>query len=196
MPVTSTAGARATPLTRIRPSLTYPNNGLALALRAVACSIVGGIGTKVYWVSTGGFDTHAGQGDTGGGAYATLMSTFGDGLAAFYTDLRNQGLLNETLIPQFSEFGRRISENGSQGTDHGAAGVMMAIGGGVRGGLYGTAPSLDPSPSNPSLENNGGDVRYETDFRAIYARVLEGWLGTPSASILDGNFLANAPAII
>ena len=179
-----------------RPSLTYPNNGFAQALRAVAGSIVGGIGTKVYWVSTGGFDTHAGQGNTGGGAYATLMSTFGDGLAAFYTDLRNQGLLNETLILQFSEFGRRISENGSQGTDHGAAGVMMAIGGGVRGGLYGTAPSLDPSPSNPSLENNGGDVRYETDFRAIYARVLEGWLGTPSTGILDGNFIANAPAII
>ncbi|MBI4887876.1 MAG: DUF1501 domain-containing protein [Acidobacteria bacterium] len=178
------------------PTVTYPNNGFALALRTVAGSIVRGIGTRVYWVSTGGFDTHAGQGVAGGGAYATLMSTFGDGLAAFYADLRNQGLLNDTLILQFSEFGRRISENGSEGTDHGAGGVMMAIGGSVRGGLYGTAASLDPSPSNPLLENNGADIRFETDFRAVYARVLEGWLGTNSTSILGGNFLANAPAII
>ncbi len=177
-------------------SLTYPNNGFALALRTVAGSMVRGIGTRVFWVQTGGFDTHSAQGNAGGGAYANLMGTVGDGLLAFYTDLRNQGLLNDTLVLQFSEFGRRISENGSQGTDHGAGGVMMAMGGGVRGGLYGTAPSLDPAGSNPTLENNGADVRYETDFRAVYARVLEGWLGTSSAPILGGNFLANAPAII
>jgi uncharacterized protein (DUF1501 family) len=177
-------------------SLTYPNNGFALALRTVAGTIVRGIGTRVFWVQTGGYDTHASQGDAGGGAYATLMSTFGDGVAAFYNDLRNQGLLNDTLVLMFSEFGRRISENGSNGTDHGAGGVMMALGGGVRGGLYGTAPSLDPSPSNTTLENNGADVRYETDFRAVYARVLEGWLGTNSTTILGGDFIANAPAIV
>ncbi len=178
------------------PTVTYPSNGFALALRTVAASIVGGIGTRVYWVSTGGFDTHAGQGNAGGGVYATLMSTFGDGLGAFYTDLQNQGLLNDTLILQFSEFGRRIPENGSEGADHGSGGAMMAVGGSVRGGLYGTSPSLDPSPSNPSLENSGRDVRYDTDFRAVYARVLEGWLGTNSTSILGGDFLTNAPAII
>ena len=120
----------------------------------------------------------------------------GDGLFAFYTDLRNQGLLDQTLILEFSEFGRRISENGSQGTDHGAAGVMMAMGGGVRGGIYGTAPSLNPSPDNATLENNGGDVRYETDFRSVYARVLDNWLGANSEAILGGNFRAGAPAII
>jgi uncharacterized protein (DUF1501 family) len=174
----------------------YPNNGLAQALRTVAGSIVRGIGTRVYWVQTGGFDTHASQGNAGAGGYATLMSTVGDGLLAFYTDLRNQGLLDQTLILEFSEFGRRISENGSQGTDHGAAGVMMAMGGGVRGGIYGTAPSLNPDPSNATLENNGGDVRYETDFRSVYARVLDNWLGANSESILGGNFRAGAPAII
>ena len=121
----------------------------------MAGSIVRGTGTRVYWVQTGGYDTHASQGAQGGGAYATLMGTFGDGLAAFYTDLRNQGLLSDTLVLQFSEFGRRISENGSAGTDHGAAAVMMAMGGAVRGGIYGTAPSLDPDPGNPTLENNG-----------------------------------------
>jgi uncharacterized protein (DUF1501 family) len=178
------------------PSVAYPNNGFALALRAVAGSIVRGIGTRVYWVQTGGFDTHSGQGNAGVGAYATLMGTFGDGLLAFYNDLRNQGLLNDTLVLQFSEFGRRISENGSQGTDHGAAGVMMAMGGGVRGGIYGTAPSLDPAPSNPTLENNGADVRYETDFRSVYAKVLDGWLGADSVAILGGNFRAGAPAIV
>jgi uncharacterized protein (DUF1501 family) len=177
-------------------TVTYPNNGFALALRAVAGSIVRGIGTRVFWVQTGGFDTHASQGNAGGGSYANLMGTVGDGLLAFYNDLRNQGLLGDTLVLQFSEFGRRIQENGSQGTDHGAAGVMMAIGGSVRGGIYGTAASLDPDPANPTLENNGGDVRHETDFRSVYARVLDGWLGANSASILGGDFRAGAPGII
>jgi len=176
-------------------TVTYPNNGFALALRTVAGSIVRGIGTRVFWVQTGGYDTHSTQGVNGGG-YGNLMGTLGDGLLAFYNDLRNQGLLNDTLILQFSEFSRRITENGSQGTDHGAAGVMMALGGGVRGGLYGTAASLNPDPGNPTLENSGGDVRYETDFRAVYARVLDGWLGANSVSILGGNFRTAAPNFI
>ena len=176
-------------------TVAYPNNGFAQALRTVAGSIVRGIGTRVFWVQTGGYDTHAGQG-TNGGAYTALMGTLNDGLFAFYMDLRNQGLLNDTMILQFSEFSRRISENGSSGTDHGAAGVMMAVGGGVRGGLYGTAASLNPVPDNPGLENNGSDVRHETDFRAVYARVLEGWLGADSVSVLGADFRAGAPQIV
>src|SRR5262245_11642753 len=97
-------------------------------------------------------------------------------------------MLQDTLILQFSEFGRRISENGSAGTDHGAAGIMMAIGGAVQGGLYGTAASLNPVAGNTTLENNGGDVTYETDFRSVYARVVDNWLGADSVSILGGNF--------
>ena len=177
-------------------TVAYPNNGLALALRTVAGSMVRGTGTRVYWVQTGGFDTHAGQGNQGAGNYANLMGVYGDSVRSFYNDLRNQGLLGETMILQFSEFGRRISENGSAGTDHGAAGVMMAIGGAVRGGIYGTAASLDPSPANPTLENNGGDVRYETDFRSVYARVLDNWLGANSTAILGGDFRAGSPAIV
>src|SRR5688572_22346958 len=175
-------------------TVAYPNNGLAIALRTVAGSIVRGTGTRVYWVQIGGFDTHSTQGNAGGGGYANLMGTFGDAVRTFYTDLRNQGLLDSTLVLQFSEFGRRISENGSQGTDHGAGAVMMAIGGAVRGGIYGTSPNL--SPNSPTLENNGGDVRYETDFRSVYARVLENWLGTSSTSILGGDFRAGAPPIV
>jgi len=179
-----------------QPSATYPNNGFAQALRTVAGSIAKGIGTRVYWVQTGGFDTHSGQGNAGGGGYATLMSTVGDGILAFYQDLQNQGLLNSTLMIQFSEFGRRISENGSQGTDHGAGGLMMAIGGPVRGGIYGTAADLNPRPDNSTLENAGGDVTYETDFRSVYAKVLDGWMGADSTAILGGNFRVNAPAFI
>jgi len=177
-------------------TVTYPNNGFAQALRTVAGSISKGIGTRVYWVQTGGFDTHSGQGNAGGGGYANLMSTLGDGILAFYNDLQNQGLLNSTMMIQFSEFGRRISENGSQGTDHGAGGLMMAIGGGVRGGIYGSAADLNPRPDNPTLENAGGDVTYETDFRSVYAKVLDGWLGTNSTAILGGDFRANGPAFI
>jgi len=177
-------------------TVAYPNNGFAVALRTVAGSIVHGTGTRVYWVQTGGYDTHASQGIQGGGAYAALMGTFGDGLAAFYNDLQNQGLLSDTLVLQFSEFGRRISENGSAGTDHGAAAIMMAMGGAVRGGIYGTAPSLNPDFSNPTLENSGGDVRYETDFRSVYARVLDNWLGASSTAILGGDFRTAAPPIV
>ena len=181
------------------PSVTYPTNGFGQALRTVAGSIAGRIGTRVYWVQLGGFDTHANQGNAGTGAYANLMGTFNDGLTAFYSDLQNLSVLNDTLVLQFSEFGRRISENGSggsEGTDHGAAGMMMAIGGGVRGGIFGTAASLNSDPANPSLERHGTDVRYETDFRAAYAKVLDSWLGADSVAILGGDFRAGAPAII
>jgi uncharacterized protein (DUF1501 family) len=183
---------RVAQATAYTPTVVYPNNGFALALRTVAGAIVRGIGSRVFWVQTGGYDTHAEQG-AAGGAYGNLMGTLGDGLWAFYSDLRNQGLANDTTVIVFSEFGRRISENGSAGTDHGAAGLMMALGGMVRGGLYGTAASL--TPGSPTLENNSGDVRYETDFRCVYARLLEQWLGVNSVPILNGDFRAGAPAI-
>jgi uncharacterized protein (DUF1501 family) len=174
------------------PTVAYPTNGFALALRTVAGAIVRGIGSKVFWVQTGGYDTHAQQGANGGG-YANLMGTLGDGLWAFYSDIRNQGLSNDTTVIVFSEFGRRISENGSAGTDHGAAGLMMVLGGSVRGGLHGTAASL--APGNPTLENSSGDVHHETDFRSVYARLLDNWLGVNSVPILNGDFKAGAPAI-
>ena len=174
------------------PTVAYPNSGFGLALRTVAGAIVRGVGSRVYWVQTGGFDTHAEQG-AGAGAYGNLMGTLGDGLWAFYSDVRNQGLSADTTVIVFSEFGRRISENGSAGTDHGAAGLMMVLGGAVRGGLYGTAASL--APGSPTLENNSGDVRHEIDFRSVYARLLDQWLGVNSVPILNGDFRAGAPAI-
>jgi uncharacterized protein (DUF1501 family) len=177
------------------PSVTYPNNGFGQALRAVAGAMNRQIGTKVFWVQTGGFDTHANQG-ANQGAYVNLMGTLNDGVLAFYNDLKNQGLLNSTLVIVFSEFGRRISENGSSGTDHGAAGVMMALGGAVRGGLYGTAADLRQDPANPTLENNAGDVKFETDFRSVYAKVIDSWLGSNSVNILGADFRSGAPGIL
>jgi uncharacterized protein (DUF1501 family) len=172
-----------------RPSTAYPNTGFGQALQSVAGAMVRSIGTRVFYVTTGGFDTHSGQNvNAAGGAYFNLMATLNDGLLAFYNDLRAQGLLDDTLVLSFSEFGRRISENGSQGTDHGSASVMMAIGGRVNGGFYGTAPNLNLDPRNPTLENNAADVRYETDFRSVYAQVLDSWLGTDSVKLLGGNF--------
>ena len=170
------------------PSLTYPNTGLGSALRMVAGAMAKSIGTKVFFVQTGGFDTHASQ-DTNGpnGAYYRLMATLDDALSAFYNDLRNQNLINDTLVLTFSEFGRRISENGSAGTDHGAASVMMAMGGLARGGIYGTSADLNPN-GNPTLENASGDVTFENDFRSCYARVIDNWLGGDSVGILGGNF--------
>jgi len=172
-----------------KPTVSYPNNGFGQALQAVSGAMAKGVGTRVFWVQTGGFDTHAAQDTTAdAGAYVKLMVTLNDGITALHNDLQNQGLLNSTLLLTFSEFGRRVSENGSKGTDHGAASVLLAMGGGVRGGLYGTAASLSPDTSNPTLENAAGDVHYETDFRSVYAKVIDNWLGGDSVGVLGGNF--------
>jgi len=170
-------------------TVTYASDGLSQALKAVAGAMVRGIGTKVFWVQIGGFDTHSGQGtNPTTGTYSGLMGTLNAAITSFYNDLKNQGLLSDTLIMTFSEFGRRITENASAGTDHGAAAIMLTMGGAVRGGLYGTAPSLNPASGNPTLENSGGDVTYETDFRSVYARVIDTWLGADSTRILGGDF--------
>ena len=193
--VYDSAGAALATLDRVAtvasyvPSLTYPNTGLGLALRAVAGAMVRGIGTRIFYVTTGGFDTHSAQNtNAANGTYFGLMAALNDAVLAFYTDLRGQGLLDDTLLVTFSEFGRRITENGSTGTDHGAASTMIALGGRVNGGLYGTAPNLNPDPGNPTLENNGADVHYETDFRSVYARVIDAWLGANSVPLLKGDF--------
>ncbi len=133
-----------------RPSVTYPNNGFGQALQAVAGAMAKDIGTKVFFVQTGGFDTHASQDAAAdNGAYVKLMVSLNDGLTAFYNDLKNLGILNDTLLLSFSEFGRRITENGSKGTDHGAASVLMAMGGALSQYAAGSARSA------VGLEHNG-----------------------------------------
>ncbi|HEY8965060.1 MAG TPA: DUF1501 domain-containing protein [Candidatus Methylacidiphilales bacterium] len=156
----------------------YPNSGLSNDLKLIARLIGGGMTTRVYFASQGGYDTHTNQ----VGSQARLHQDLGDSLLAFCNDLKAQGNFDRVTIMTFSEFGRRVNENGSQGTDHGVACPQFLIGGKVKGGLAGTYPSLDPA------KLDSGDLVHTVDFRSVYAGLLEGWLQTPSAPILKGSF--------
>ena len=154
----------------------YPESELGRSL-ALAAQIVGSnLGTKVIYVEHGSFDTHVSQVQT----QNRLLTQLSNAIAAFYEDLAAHGNDTRVLTITFSEFGRRIEENGSRGTDHGEASPLFVIGGGVKGGLYGRMPDLTAT--------NMGNVRYTVDFRSVYATVLERWLGRPSAPVLAGTF--------
>ncbi len=154
----------------------YPATPLGRSL-ALAAQIIGSrIGTRVLYVQHGSFDTHVGQKAT----QDRLLGEFSDAVKAFYDDLSAHGNAQRVLTMTFSEFGRRIAENASRGTDHGEGSPLFLIGGGVKGGIYGAYPDL----SNPNM----GNVRFGTDFRSVYATVLERWLGRPSQPILQGSF--------
>lgn len=154
----------------------YPATAIGRSL-ALAAQIVGSnLGTKAIYVEHGSFDTHVGQKNT----QNLLLAQLSDGLAAFYDDLTAHGNERRVLTLTFSEFGRRIEENASRGTDHGEASPLFMIGGGVKGGLYGEVPDLAQSAM--------GNVPFTTDFRNVYATVLERWLGRPSVPVLNGSF--------
>ncbi|MGA8327094.1 MAG: DUF1501 domain-containing protein [Candidatus Cybelea sp.] len=154
----------------------YPATGIGRSL-ALAAQIVGSnLGTKVIYVEHGSFDTHVNQKTT----QNSLLTQLSNAIGAFYDDLAAHGNEGRVLTLTFSEFGRRIEENGSRGTDHGEASPLFLIGGAVKGGLYGTPPNL--------ATTNMGNVRYTVDFRNVYATVLERWLGRSSASVLNGEF--------
>jgi len=157
---------------------TYPAGKLAQDLSLVGRLIAGRLPTRVFYVSFGGFDTHANQAPT----QNRLLGELSSALRAFVTDLQKQGNFNRTTILAFSEFGRRVKENGSGGTDHGSGAPLFVCGGGVKGGIYGALPSLEAK----NLLN--GDVRFSTDFRSVYATLLEKSLRVPSAPILGRNF--------
>jgi uncharacterized protein (DUF1501 family) len=157
---------------------TYPASALANGLKLVARLIVGGMTTRVYYVSQGGYDTHTGQ----AGTQQRLLGELAGAVSAFATDLKAQGNFDRVLLMTFSEFGRRLAENASGGTDHGAAAPLFLVGGRVKAGLLGRFPSLAAG----DLFN--GDPRFTVDFRSVYAAVLEEWLKTPSAPILGQQF--------
>jgi uncharacterized protein (DUF1501 family) len=163
---------------RVQNQATYPQGQLAAGLRLVARLIGGGMPTRVYYVSQGGYDTHANQ----VGAHTRLLEELGGSVQAFLSDLKAQGNLERVLLLTFSEFGRRVAENANAGTDHGAAAPMFLAGAKVKAGTHGQFPSLAP----PDLLN--GDLRFTTDFRSVYAGVLEDWLRTPSEPILHRRF--------
>jgi uncharacterized protein (DUF1501 family) len=161
---------------------TYGNHSIAEQFSIVARLIKGQLGTKVYMVTLDGFDTHANQ----AGTHADRMLKLSESIDAFYDDLAAYGNQDEVLCMTISEFGRRVNENGSNGTDHGAAAPMMLFGGGLNGnGFIGSHPSLT------NLDANGNMI-YSTDFGDIYSTVLKEWLCIPPSMVdqamLNGNY--------
>jgi uncharacterized protein (DUF1501 family) len=155
-----------------RPLVPYPNGNLSRQLQIVGAMIRDGMKTRVYYVSLGGFDTHAGQIP----AHGNLMRQLGDSLNAFYKDLKAQGNSSRVLTMCFSEFGRRVAQNASAGTDHGTAAPMYFVGESIKPGLLGEHPSL--------TDLDEGDLKFNVDFRSVYTSVLEDWMAAPSEKIL------------
>ena len=146
-------------------------------LEVVAGLIQGGLQTRIYYVSYSGFDTHANQGPR----HQNLLRRFSKAMATFQKRIKDSGHADRVLTMVFSEFGRRVKENASGGTDHGVAGPMFLMGSKVAPGLHGAAPSLS--------DLDGGDLKHTVDFRRVYATVLEGWLRAESTPILGQPFL-------
>jgi uncharacterized protein (DUF1501 family) len=154
----------------------YPESELARRLGLVARLIKAGLGTRVYYLVQGGYDTHGQQLPR----HAELLEELSASLRAFLDDLAGSRLADRVLVLGFSEFGRRVAENGSKGTDHGTAGPVLVAGPSVQPGLVGTYPSL--------MDLADGDLKMTVDFRRVYATVLEGWLGPRSKEALGGVF--------
>ncbi len=159
-------------------SAAYPATGLGNQLKSVSKFINSGLQTRVYYVSLSGFDTHVGQQNQQG----RQLKIYGDAVAAFVKDLKQTGKLDDTLVVTFSEFGRRVEQNASNGTDHGTANNVLVFGGKLnRAGIYNNAPDLT------QLDN--GDLKYEVDFRSVYATLLDKWLNVNNSQILNKNFI-------
>lgn len=161
-----------------QPRVPYPNTELANHLRLAAQIIDAGIGARLFYVTHANYDTHAAQAE----AHANLLRQLSEAMTAFYRDMAARGHANRLLMMTFSEFGRRARENGSQGTDHGAAAPMLLVGGRVRSGVVGAHPSL--------TNLDAGNLRHHTDFRQVYAAILDQWLGVPSRQVLGQEFHA------
>jgi uncharacterized protein (DUF1501 family) len=148
--------------------------GLTQKLQLIAGLIAKGFGTRIFYVSLDGFDTHADQGP----AHNNLLSDLANSINAFFQTLKTTGHDKRVRLMTFSEFGRRVKENGSRGTDHGAASCLFVAGPSVKGGIVGKHPSL----ADLDLD----DLKFHTDFRRVYATLLDSWLGCPSKVVLGG----------
>jgi uncharacterized protein (DUF1501 family) len=145
-------------------------------LALVTRLIKSGTAARVYYTEHSGYDTHAGQLDT----HANLLFELSEALRSFQAGLAAAGLAERVFVLCFSEFGRRVAENGSNGTDHGTSGPVFLAGKGVRPGLIGQTPSL--------MDLEDGDLKMAVDFRGVYSAVLEQWLGVSAANALGGRF--------
>ena len=167
-----------------QPLVRYPGNGLSRQLSMIAQMIRAGLKTRIYYATLGGFDTHAGQGGANG-RHAQLLGQMASSMKAFYEDLKEQGNDGRVMTLTFSEFGRRVSQNASGGTDHGTAAPMFLFGPMVRPGVHGTHPSMS--------DLDGGDLKHTLDFRHVYAGVLDSWMGADSEAILSRRY---RPALV
>jgi uncharacterized protein (DUF1501 family) len=162
---------------RQRLAVPYPKTALAEHLSLVAQLIRAGLGTRIYYAIQPGYDTHSVQ----PARHAALLSELAGAVRAFHDDLALARLDDRVAVLCFSEFGRRVEENGSRGTDHGTAGPVFLVGSRVRGGLVGDAPSLVDLDAD-------GDLKMTVDFRRAYATVLENWLGIPAKPALGNSY--------
>jgi uncharacterized protein (DUF1501 family) len=158
------------------PKVPYPVTPLANRLKLAAQLIDGGLGARVFYLALDNFDTHSTQAP----AHAALLSQLSGAVTAFFKDLAARGQRDRVLLMTFSEFGRRAKENGSKGTDHGSAAPMFLVGGAVKAGVVGRHPSL--------TELEMGNLKHHTDFRQIYAAILDKWLGVSSKEVLGATF--------
>jgi len=160
-----------------RTSVKYDGTPVARNLNLVSRMIAGGMPTRVYYVSHGGFDTHNQQVNS----HDRLLGQLDSALKSFFADLKEQGNDKRVVLMTFSEFGRRVAENASSGTDHGKASCLFLAGPGVKGGLFGTHPSL--------TDLSEGDIKHSVDFRSVYGTVLNDWLKAPNMKpILGANY--------
>jgi uncharacterized protein (DUF1501 family) len=160
------------------PKAPYPNSPLASRLKLCAQLIDADLGARIFYVAHGNFDTHATQAPT----HTNLLQVLGTAVRAFYKDMKARGHGDRIVLMTFSEFGRRAKENGSKGTDHGSGAPMFLVGGKVKAGAVGAHPSLTELPL--------GNLKHHTDFRQVYAALLDGWLGVASTDVLGGTFKA------
>lgn len=158
--------------------VSYPSSQIANSFKLVARLIAGGLPTRVYYLSQGGYDTHTNQ----AGAHERLLREFSGAVKAFTDDIKAQGNANRVLLMTFSEFGRRVAQNANGGTDHGAAAPLFLVGPKLKAGLLGQFPSL----ARKDLHN--GDPKYTVDFRSIYAGILQSWLNMNPVPVLGRKF--------
>jgi uncharacterized protein (DUF1501 family) len=174
------ADVLATAPAKYKSTVDYTKSAVGQYMKNIVQTYLAGFGTRVLYTTSpyNGFDTHANQAALHPGLWTDVSAN----VKSFFDDLREHKASDNVLLFMFSEFGRRIVDNGS-GTDHGAAGIAFALGEHVKGGFYGTYPSLKPSD-----QEEGGNLKFSTDFRSVYSTVLDDWLGLNPAPIIGGTF--------
>lgn len=158
-------------------TIEYGNDPLSQSLRGIAQVHTAGIGTRVFYAELGGFDTHGAQ----SGTQSSLLGKVSGAVGDFFDDLREHDAAEEVIMLIFTEFGRRIRDNGN-GTDHGSGGGAMLVGDRINGGLYAEYPSLNPA------DQLSGDLRFNNDFRSIYSTILDDWYGIQPEPVVNGTF--------